>query len=161
MTLDQDGQVEDFVNGSGAAYVFALGSNGNWSQQGYLKASNAGESDRFGYAVSLSGDGDTLVVGAPNEDSSATGIDGHQADDSEPLAGAVYVFIRSGSTWTQQAYIKSSNTEMLDYFGGAVSIDASGETLAVGARQENSGATGLNKGQNDNSAFGSGAVYLY
>ena len=53
----------------------------------------------------------------PGEDSNATGINGNQADNSASDAGAVYVFTRSGTTWTQQAYVKASNTASNDYFG--------------------------------------------
>lgn len=56
----------------------------------YVKASNTGANDKFGYSLSLSGD--TLAVGVPNEASNATGIDGNQADNSAPASGAVYVF---------------------------------------------------------------------
>src|SRR5205823_3718738 len=42
------------------------------AQQAYLKASNAAAFDQFGYSVAISGD--TVVVGAPDEDSSATGV---------------------------------------------------------------------------------------
>jgi len=58
-------------------------------EQGYLKASNTGARDWFGYSVSLSGD--TLAVGAPGEDSAATGVNGNQSDDSAEDSGAVYV----------------------------------------------------------------------
>ena len=58
----------------------------------YLKASNTGASDRFGYAVALSADGSTLAVGAYGEDSNAMGAGGDQANDSATDAGAVYVY---------------------------------------------------------------------
>src|SRR2546426_10206126 len=67
--------------------------------QAYIKASNTGAADEFGFAVALSGDGNTLAVGAPGEASVATGIGGNQADNTAPSAGAVYVFTRSGATW--------------------------------------------------------------
>jgi hypothetical protein len=75
----------------------------NWSQQVYVKASNTGWADRFGTSVALSGNGDTLAVGANSEDSNATGIDGDQADDSATQSGAAYVFVREGANWSQQA----------------------------------------------------------
>ena len=75
--------------------------------------------DCFGFSVALSGDGSTLAVGAYREDSAATGIDGNQADNSAADAGAVYVFTRSGTTWTQQAYVKASNTGASDCFGAS------------------------------------------
>jgi hypothetical protein len=125
-------------------------------QEAYIKASDTETGDYFGYSVSLSGD--TLAVGAVNECSSATGIDGNQADNSASSSGAVYVFTRSGDTWVQQAYIKGSNTETWDYFGYSVSL--SGDTLAVGAPQESSSATGIDGDQADNSAPESGAVYV-
>src|SRR5690242_10298121 len=77
-------------------------------QQGYLKASNTNADDLFGFNVALSGD--TLVVGAPQEGSSATGVNGNQSDNSAPNSGAVYVFTRTNGVWTQQAYLKASNT---------------------------------------------------
>ena len=61
-----------------------------WSQQAYIKASNTGDGDQFGISPVL--DGDTLIVGADREAGSGTGLTGDQADNSAPLAGAVYVF---------------------------------------------------------------------
>ncbi|HWO19525.1 MAG TPA: FG-GAP repeat protein, partial [Kofleriaceae bacterium] len=123
----------------------------------YGKASNTGAGDGFGFSVALSGD--TLAVGALCEDSAATGVDGNQADNSASSAGAAYVFVRSGTTWTQQACVKASNTGAGDQFGTPVAL--SGDTLAVGARSEASAATGVNGNQADNSASGAGAVYVF
>jgi hypothetical protein len=81
-----------------------------WSQQAYLKASNTGSFDWFGRSVALSDDGHTLVAGAPFESSVATGIGGNEGSNSAQASGAAYVFTRSGSSWSQQAYIKASNT---------------------------------------------------
>jgi len=148
------------ANDSGAAYVFVR-SGDLWQQQAYIKASNTGEDDSFGMAVSLSADGNTLAVGTTREDSTATGINGNQNDDSIGQAGAVYVFIRSAGLWQQQAYNKASNTGLEDGFGGAVSLSADGNTLAVSAIDEDSAATGINGDQIDNLAPSSGAVYLY
>ncbi len=67
------------------------------SQQAYLKASNTDAGDKFGNSIAISGD--TVVVGAVQEASSATGVDGNQTDNSATDAGAAYVFTRSGSTW--------------------------------------------------------------
>src|SRR5687767_1185237 len=72
-----------------------------YAQEAYVKASNTDAGDSFGFSVALSGD--TMVVGAPREDSFAHGVGGDQADDSLPEAGAAYVFVRVGDTWTQQA----------------------------------------------------------
>ena len=97
-------------------------------------------------------------MGARYEDSAATGVNGDQANNSADFAGAVYVFVRSGSTWTQQAYVKASNTEASDQFGYSVALD--GDTLAVGALFEDSAATGVNGAQDDNNASDAGAVYV-
>ena len=126
-------------------------------EEGYIKASNTGASDHFGRSVAISGD--TMVVGAVYEDSAATGINGNQNNNGEQNSGAVYVFVRSGTTWSQQAYIKASNTQEIDYFGLSVAI--SGDTIAVGAYGEDSAATGINGDQTNNSANGSGAVYVF
>src|SRR5262245_58441102 len=141
---------------SGAAYVFVR-SGTTWTQQAYLKASNANASDAFGYSLSISGD--TVVVGAQFEASSATGVDGNQSDNSAGNSGAAYVFVRSGTTWTQQAYLKASNAGANDVFGSSVSV--SGDTVVVGAVEENSSATGVNGDESDNSSFSAGAAYVF
>src|SRR6185369_11222301 len=89
----------------------------------YIKASNAEMGDHFGnggtlegHAVALSADGNTLAVGAPYESSAAKGINGNQNDNSLYSSGAVYVFVRTGTLWTQQAYVKASNPGQSDKF---------------------------------------------
>lgn len=125
-----DDATDNSSSSSGAAYVFVR-TGTTWTQQAYLKASNTDPGDQFGYSVSVSGD--TIVVGAPNEKSTAVGVNGNQASNSAILAGAAYVFVRNGTTWTQQAYLKASNTASFNYFGRSVTVD--GNTIAVGADQ--------------------------
>jgi hypothetical protein len=149
-------QSDNSARSAGAAYVFVRNGTG-WTQQAYLKASNTGEDDDFGISVAVSGD--TVVVGAYREDSNATGINGNGADNSAGDAGAAYVFVRSGTTWTQQAYLKASNTGTNDWFG--LSVAVSGDTVVVGAYLEASNATGVNGNEADNSAFGAGAAYVF
>jgi trimeric autotransporter adhesin len=151
-------QTNDLAIDSGAVYVFTR-TGTVWSQQAYLKASNTGAGDRFGISVALSGD--TLAVGAPYEDSNAVGVSGNQTNDLAIDSGAVYVFTRTGTVWSQQAYIKASNTGAGDEFGRSVAL--SGDILAVGANLEDSGAVGVGGNQNDtrNQATDSGAVYVF
>jgi hypothetical protein len=131
-----------------------------WSQQAYVKASNTDAKDQFGYSVALSADGNTLAVGADSEASAATGINGDQADNTTDQAGAGYVYRRSGSTWSQQAYVKASRTTS-GGFGTSIALSGDASTLAVGAAYESSAATGVNGNQDDSSAPFSGAVYLF
>jgi hypothetical protein len=162
-------QKDNSLYSAGAVYVFTRAKD-SWTQQAYIKASNPGQGDKFGYVVALSRDGNTLAVSAVFEASAAKGIDGDQNDDSIPQAGAVYVFTRTGATWRQQAYIKASNTgeagvgdELADgdQFGFSIALSADGNTLAVGAIAEDSSAGGVNGNQIDNSMISAGAVYLY
>jgi trimeric autotransporter adhesin len=152
----QTEQADNSATGSGAVYVFRRSGSG-WRQEAYLKASNTGTNDLFGHSVAL--DGDTLAVGAHGEASAATGVDGNQGNNSATDSGAVYVFRRSGSGWQQEAYLKASNTGAGDSFGYSVALD--GDTLAAGARFEDSAAAGINGNQADNSAIDSGAVYVF
>ena len=157
--------------GSGAVYVFTRQDpQAPWSQQAYVKASNVGLLDHFGSSVALSADGSRLAVAAHFESSGATGIDGDQADDSVPQAGAVYTFVRQGEDWQQQAYIKASNTGRAaegdelgdgDQFGYALALSADGNTLAVGAIAEDSAARGVDGVEDDDSVISSGAVYVF
>lgn len=153
-------QDNNTAGNSGAVYVFSRSSS-TWSQQAYIKSSNSELSDFFGIDVSLSGNGNTLAVGAINEDSNATGIGGNQADNSMSSAGAAYIFSRSGSTWSQQAYVKASNTELDDSFGLHVSLSKGGDTLAVSGTGESSGSTSIGGNQADNMDSNSGAVYIF
>lgn len=103
---------------------------------GYLKASNAEAGDSFGNAVALSADGLTMVVGAPNESSDGT----NPTSNGLTYSGAAYVFVRSGSEWTQLAFLKASNALAGDAFGSSVAVSGDGTTIAVGAKGEASGA---------------------
>ncbi|WP_428269422.1 cadherin-like beta sandwich domain-containing protein [Haliangium sp.] len=149
-------QLDNIAADSGAVYVFHR-TGTSWVQEAYLKASNTDAGDSFGEAVALSGD--TLAVGARFEDSGATDSDGDQSDNSAADSGAVYVFRRSGTDWSQEAYLKAFNPGAGDDFG--ISVALSGDTLAVGARFEDSAATGIDGDQGDNSAADSGAVYVF
>jgi hypothetical protein len=149
-------QSTGFSASSGPAYVFTrIGTT--WTQEAYLKASNAQSTDRFGGSVDI--DGDTIVVGATGEDSSATGVNGDETDNLASSAGAAYVFTRTGTTWTQQAYLKASNSEASDLFGESVAI--SGDTIAVSAIWEDSSATDVNGDEDNNLAGNAGAVYVF
>ena len=141
---------------SGAAYVFVRSGN-TWTQQAYLKASNTGAYDSFGWSVAISGD--TIVVGANQEDSAAMTVNGSGSDNSASNSGAAYVFQRSGEVWTQQAYFKASNAQAGDLFGSAVAV--SGDSVVVGANREGSNATGVNGDGANNGSFNSGAAYVF
>jgi hypothetical protein len=149
-------ETSDAAPGSGAVYVFRRAGT-TWQQEAYLKASNTGANDLFGFSLALSGD--TLAVGALTEESAAQGVGGDQADNGAEDSGAVYVFRRTGTTWQQEAYIKASNTDAGDRFG--ISLALSGDTLAVGAYLEDSAAQGVGGDQTSNGAENSGAVYVF
>ncbi len=160
----------DAANGAGAAHVFVR-SGTTWSQQAYLKSTNAGASDLFGYPVAISGD--TIVVGAHLEDGNNTAVINSSslpslatANNLAGAAGAAYVFFRTGSTWAQQAYLKAPNAEANDEFGYSVAI--SGDTIVIGAHFEDSNqetvsqSTGLPTPAGDNDANASaGAAYVF
>ncbi|MEY3902176.1 MAG: hypothetical protein RL189_1482 [Pseudomonadota bacterium] len=152
------------MNESGAVYVFRKDAlTNNWSQEAYIKPRNSSSSDYFGEAVALSGD--TLVVGAQSESTSATGIvNGLTAvsNDLEPMSGAVYVFQRTADVWGQQAYIKPSKSGNYVNFGRSVSVD--GDSLVVGAPNDNSDFNGIihGAGADETTTLNPyGAVYVY
>ncbi len=100
VSLDGDtaivGAVDDDDKGvdSGSVYVFTC-TNSNWIQQTKLLASDGAAGDLFGSSVSLSGD--TALIGAVND------------NDNGDQSGSAYVFIRTGSNWTQQAKLLASD----------------------------------------------------
>jgi len=131
---------EGFVGDS--VSVFQL-NNGSWSLQATLNpGANINFLSSFGRAISFSADGNLLAIGAITEN-------------------AVYVFERSNGVWQQQALVQADNSDPLDQFGIAVSLSTDGTTLAVGTPGDDSAATGVNGDQNDQSAFGAGAVYIF
>jgi len=115
---------DDIASNSGSAYVFVR-SAGVWSQEQKLKAGDVAAGDSFGSSVSLSGD--TVIVGAPSKASNT---------------GSAYVYVRSGTVWSQQQKLTAADAALNDAFGGAVSL--SGNTAIVGAA--NDGDNGTNSG---------------
>jgi hypothetical protein len=101
-----------------------------FTQQQKLEASDAAELDRFGFSVAISGE--TVVVGAPSDDTEAV-------EDQ----GSAYVFVRSGGVWSLQQKLLASDAAAFDFFGESVAI--SGETVVVGAPLDDD-AAGLNQG---------------
>jgi prepilin-type N-terminal cleavage/methylation domain-containing protein len=117
---------------SGSAYVFVR-TGGTWTQQAKLVPADGTEGDWFGVSVAV--DGDTVVVGAYGD------------DDKGADSGSVYVFTRTGATWTQQAKLLAADGAAYDYFGYAVAVDA--DTVVVGARYD------------DDKGADSGSVYVF
>jgi hypothetical protein len=155
-----NGEADTSAPEAGAVYVFrrsnATGSIA-WSQEAYIKSSNTDAHDLFGFPLQVSGD--TLAVAARGESSASSGFNGDQSNNSAPSAGAVYVFQRSGTKWTQDAYLKASNTDARDMFGMSVSLR--GDLCAVAALDA-SNARGVNPdGQANNSLPFAGAAYLF
>lgn len=143
---------------SGAVYVYRR-IGGIWSFEAYIKASNTGASDEFGVALALSDDGNTLAVGARDEDGTGAGVNPADDDGGEDC-GAAYVYQRTGDVWDFEAYIKANNPGSGDEFGNALALSGDGNVLAVGARLEDSSST-LIDGTSNEDAMDSGAVYVY
>lgn len=143
---------------AGAAYVFEY-EVGAWSQRAYLKAHNPSPQDRFGTRVSVRGD--IVAVGSPNESSDGTGIDPEPSDDLAS-SGAIYIFERKDGVWAARTFLKASNPDASDQFGYGFGWD--GIRLAVGSWSEGTSLGGVDnpeRNPSDNSAAGSGAVYMF
>lgn len=162
---------------AGAVYVFGRTGPSSWAQETYVKASNIGIGDNFGMTLALSDTGTTLAIGAPAERSNAVMAAGGETDDSVEKAGAVYVYKRNGSVWTQVNYVKASNTEGIvgvealpntgasaDKFGAALALNSDGNTLVVGAPLEDGSSAGVSTtspATSDNGVQNAGAAYIY
>lgn len=112
---------DDAGSGSGSAHVYVRFTD--WVHQAKLTALDAAAGDSFGTSVSVSGD--TVVVGAPAD------------DDAGNSSGSAYVFVRSGTTWTQQQKLTALDAGTNHSFGGSVSVD--GNTAVIGAAGVNAG----------------------
>jgi hypothetical protein len=109
---------------NGAAYVFTR-SAGTWTEQAKLIPTTLQIYQGFGSSVALSSTGNSAFIGAPS--ASNTGAS---------FSGSVYYFTRSGSTWTQQQKITSSDIVAGDSFGTSVALSANGSLLLVGVYGE-------------------------
>ena len=113
---------DDKGNASGSTYIFTHNpDNNSWPQQRKIVPSDGATFDFFGHSVSISSDGNTAIIGAYGDDD--TFID----------SGSAYIWIRSGTTWTQQAKLLTSDRSVSDYFGYSVSISSDGNTAIIGA----------------------------
>jgi hypothetical protein len=121
ISADSNTAIVGTTASSGAAYIFTR-SGTTWTEQSKLTASDKAAGDSFGYAVSISVDGNTAIIGATAQDPS--GITN---------AGAAYIFTRSGTTWAEQSKLTASDKAAGDSFGYAVSISVDGNTAIVGA----------------------------
>src|SRR5207249_3914510 len=118
---------------------------------------NTGAGDQFGSSVAVWED--NVVVGAPVEDSNATGVGGDQSNNNSTDSGAAYIFGRNSGVWSQQGYLKASNTSADDRFGKSVAM--SDGIVVVGAFSEDSAATGVNGDGSNENGPGSGAAYVF
>jgi len=146
---------------TGAVHVLSRPIGGEWAQEVELQAAVPRDKDRFGYSVSISGDGAVLAVGTPGDAGSASGIGLSSGEPSLTASGAVHVFRRGAVQWLLPAVLKAPNVDRLDEFGLAVALSANGQALAVGSPGEASAASGIGGAMDDNSLQEHGAVYLY
>ncbi|MFQ6615865.1 MAG: FG-GAP-like repeat-containing protein [Fidelibacterota bacterium] len=121
---------DDDGTSSGSAYIFVR-SGTNWTQQTKLTASDAAANHFFGHSVAI--DGDYVIVGSPDDNSVASD------------AGSAYIFVRSGTSWTQQAKLTASDGAASDFFGKSVSIR--GDYAVVGSYRDD------DKGSSSGSAY--------
>lgn len=125
------------INYGGKAYIFTR-TGSTWSQEAILTANTVVAAEYFGFAVAITGAGDRVIIGARGATATA------------PYSGAVYVFIRSGTTWTQESRFGGANGSANDQFGYSVAVDSNGDRIAIGAPSANPG-----------SIQDAGAVYIF
>ena len=118
----------------GSVYVFTRAGS-SWTQQAKLTASDGAVYDQFGNSIAISGDGNSVVIGA------------YADSDRGNFSGSVYVFVRSGSSWTQQAKVRASDGAFADFFGYSVAVSSDGSTAVIGANQDG------DRGSNSGSAY--------
>ena len=108
----------------GAAYIYEY-SNGQWNLEGFVTASNAGDNDRFGYDVAISGDGTKIAVGAILEDTTNTN------------SGAVYIYTYSGGSWGSEVILRAHDAAQTNagdsHLGYFVAMNSDGTKVVAGA----------------------------
>ena len=137
LPTDRNGNLQ-----TGSVSVFVdLQANGNYQHLArLLPQESAGNGIEFGQRVEMSADGNTIVISAPKTES-------------------VYVFqSNDGLAWQETQRLRASNHYPGDHFGSGLAISDDGDSIAVGAPAERSKSEDL---PNDNSFYGSGAVYIF
>jgi uncharacterized protein (DUF1800 family) len=116
------------ASNTGSVYIYSR-SGTTWTLEQEINNPSPVATDFFGYSVSISSTGDRGIIGARYED---TGAD---------AAGSVYIYSRSGTTWTLEQEINNPSPVSGDNFGILVSMDATGDRVIIGAHNEDTGAT--------------------
>ena len=131
---DDDNSQDD----SGSAYIYKYNSGTDSWDETKLTASDAAESDYFGYSVSMSGDGNSVVVGAYSD------------DDNGTESGSAYIYkYNSGTSSWDETKLTASDAAADDNFGISVAMSGGGNKVIVGAYAD------------DNSQYNSGSAYIY
>ena len=118
-----------------------MAGNSTWGShtQVKLQASNKEAGDQFA-RCDISGDGNVIIVGAPHEAGPTNSLQG---------SGAVYMFTRSGNTWSEQQIVRPHDPQVDNYFGVDCALNRTGSVAAIAATGD------------DTTATDSGAVYIF
>lgn len=165
--------VTQFYSGDSAksgVHLYELTPSGTWSLEASKLPVNLTNNSEFGFAAALARRGDRVVVGAPKENSSSSNVNSTPIYNT-PAAGAAFIYRREVTTspvpatnWVQEAYLKASNPDQNDWFGYSVAMNETGDTVVVGAHNEDSNFSGVNGGQGNNAgslSFDRGAAYVF
>ncbi len=147
---------------SGAVYIYE-NNNGNWGDYTFLQSDYLKVNGCFGGSVALNSDATVLATGAYCDTSRARDINGDQENEAGSDVGAVFIYTRSGTTWTKQAYLKASNASDGDNFGFGISLSGDGDILAVSAYGDQTDEVGILPGTNDESIStpNGGSFYIF
>lgn len=127
---------DDMGSNSGVVFIFSR-TNTTWTQETKILSNDIASNDTFGSSVAISNDGNTIIVGANND------------DDKGSNSGTAFIYVRDGITWTQQSKLVASDGISNDYFGSSVSISGDGNTAIVGSNYD------------DDKGSSSGSSYIY
>lgn len=127
------------ISNAGKVYVFSR-SGTTWTEEASMsEGANAAAYTNYGRSVMISSDGNRIIVGAAS--ASPSGLSG---------AGRVYIYSRSGTTWTEETVLTASNMSASAYFGRGVAITSDGSRVAIGSYGASPSATSM-----------AGAVYVF
>jgi hypothetical protein len=131
----------------------------------FLVPSNSPSGASYGSSLDFNGDGTLLAIGEPRGPYAGAGVLLPAFfDEAGEQQGIVHLLLReehNPERWAQIAWIKAPNPGNGDAFGNSVALNGNGRVLAVGAPEEDGGATGVDGDRDDDSAMDAGAVYLY
>ncbi len=144
---------------TGVLFSYGHAANGYGMASTQIPATGTYMGDRFGNSVNISDDGNTIIVGAPGRSRTYVKTKEENEIENKWGIGTAYIFQFADGSWVEQAHLQASDYEIFDYFGFSTSISSDGNTVMIGAFNDD--PTYVDSHGNKSIIQNGGSVYIY